>query len=67
MKTIRCAGLTLNGACTKQTQCAHHANWWQVSGVQFNACSDTKALKHFTPIRRSEMTPPKIIQQELFA
>lgn len=69
MKTIRCAGLTWNGACAKQQQCVNHAKWWRVDGVQFNACGDdAKTLKHFVPLgvaiapRSSTST-----QEDLFA
>lgn len=37
------------------------------AGVQFNACSDTKSLKHFTPIGAPATAPLRITQQELFA
>ncbi len=67
MKAIRCAGLHWHGACQKQQQCANHAKWWQVDGVQFNACSGSTSLKHFAPIGTLATAAPQIIQQELFA
>ena len=67
MKTIRCAGLTYNGTCSKQQECSHFAKWWEVEGVEFRACADTQALKHFTPIIKTAVARPRTIQQELFA
>jgi hypothetical protein len=68
MKTIRCAGLRFDGACAKQQQCANHAKWWQVAGVEFNACGDAKVLKHFTPLGVTlAPAPSKTTQEDLFA
>ena len=68
MKTIRCAGLHWHGACAKQQQCANYAKWWQVDGVQFNACSGSKSLKHFIPIGVPiAPAPSKTKQEDLFA
>ena len=70
MKTLRCAGLQWDGACPKQQQCANYAKWWQVDGVQFNACSgsSTGTLKHFIPIGVSiAPAPSKTTQEDLFA
>lgn len=68
MKPIRCAGLHWNGACAKQQQCANHAKWWQVAGVEFNACGDTKVLKHFIPTGVPiAPAPSNPMQEDLFA
>ena len=66
MKAIQCAGLGWNDACPKQAQCSNYAKWWEVDGVQLNACGDTKVLKHFIPVS-TPATALKISQQELFA
>ena len=68
MKTIRCAGLHWHGACPKQKQCANHAKWWQVAGVEFNACSGAATLKHFVPHGvLIAPAPSNTTQEDLFA
>ena len=67
-KPIRCAGLHWDGACPKQQQCANFAKWWQVDGVEFNACSSTGTLKHFIPTGVFiAPAPSKTTQEDLFA
>ena len=67
MKAIRCAGLHWHGACAKQQQCANYAKWWQVDGVEFNACGGGATLKHFIPLGAPAIAPKLVPQQELFA
>lgn len=66
-QTHICSGLGWLTPCQKREHCANYVHWSIDSRSQFNACSDSRTLRHFIQIGSPLPSAKPAPQSELFA